>query len=48
MRLKTLFYDELSERVVKIIREASDLAVTLDKVTIGSRTYTVILSLKTV
>ena len=42
--IKDMVYDELSERVVKIIKEASDLAVTLDKVTIGSRTYTVILS----
>ena len=42
--IKDLIFDELSDKVAKIVKSSSDIAVTLDKVTIGSRTFTVILS----
>ena len=42
--IKDLIYDELTERIVKIIEDVDDLAVTLDKVTIGSKSYTVVVT----
>ena len=42
--IKELIYEDLTERIVKIIEEVEDIAVTLDKVTIGTKSYTVVIT----
>ena len=42
--IKDMIFEELSEKVIEVIKKCSDIAVTLDKVTLGSKSYTVILT----